>query len=175
MKNRKTVIVAFLLVAAMLLGVGYAALSDDLYVNGTLKLDADKLADTYDKEVYFTDANKETTGTTNVEDTISIGADTNGDANDKVTFEVNSLKTVGEKATFTFKIQNDNDFAVTATPTTTFTNAYFTVEGPEAVTVPANSSVGVTVTVTLKAIPTDGSAQSVTYELTYNVVSETTT
>lgn len=175
MKNRKTVIVAFLLVAAMLLGVGYAALTDDLYVNGTLKLDADKLADTYDKEVYFTNANNSTTGTAGVVDTISIGEDANGDANDKVTFVVNSLKTVNEVATFTFKIQNDNDFVVTATPSTSFTNDYFTVAGPATVDVPANGSVDVTVTVTLKAIPTDGSAQSVTYDLTYAVAPKTTT
>ena len=170
MKNRKTAIVAFLLVAALLLGVGYAALTDDLYVNGTLELDADMLADTFDKEVYFTTEGKSTTGTTGIEDTISIGADSNGDASDKVTFVVNSLKVVNEAATFTFKIQNDNDFIVTATPATTFTNNYFTVAGPVAVDVPANGSVDVTVTVTLKAIPTDGAAQSVTYELTYNVV-----
>lgn len=170
MKNRKTVIVAFLLVAAMLLGVGYAALSDDLYVNGTLTLDANKLADTFDKEVYFTNEGKQTTGTTGTEDTIAIGVDANGDEKDKVTFVVNSLKAVGEVATFTFKIQNDNDFVVTATPSTTFTNSYFTVAGPVTVDVPANGSADVTVTVTLNAIPTDGSAQSVTYDLTYNVV-----
>lgn len=170
MKNRKSVIVAFLLVAAMLLGVGYAALSDDLYVNGTLNLDAAQLEDTFDKEVYFTDEGMSTTGNSGVADSISIGADANGDANDKVTFVVNSLKAVNEVATFTFKIQNDNDFIVTATPATSFANAYFTVAGPATVDVPANGSVDVTVTVTLTAIPTDGSAQSVTYGLTYTVV-----
>ena len=172
MKNRKHVVVAFLLVAAMLLGVGYAALSDTLYVNGTLSVSAEDVQDTFEKEVYFKDAAKDSssTGTGATADTITIEADTDGDVNDAVTFTVNSLKVVGEKAIFTFKIQNDNDFAVTATPSANFTNAYFAVTGPVAVDVSANGSADVTVTVELKAIPTDGSAQTVTYALTYNVV-----
>jgi hypothetical protein len=39
MKNRKIVVVAFLLVATMLLGVGYAALTDELTITGSLKTD----------------------------------------------------------------------------------------------------------------------------------------
>jgi hypothetical protein len=153
----------------MLLGVGYAALSDNLYIDGTLNLDANKLQDTFEKEVYFTTEGKSTTGTTGVADSITIESDKDGHEKDQITFVVNSLKVVNEVATFTFKIQNDNDFIVTATPSATFSSDYFTVAGPVAVEVPANSSVDVTVTVTLKAIPTNGSTVSQKYELTYAV------
>ena len=36
MRNRKTVIVAFMLVAVLLMAVGYAVLSTDLYIGGKI-------------------------------------------------------------------------------------------------------------------------------------------
>jgi len=41
MKNRKTVVVAFLLVAMLLIGVGFAQLTDQLLITGSAGVDAD--------------------------------------------------------------------------------------------------------------------------------------
>lgn len=53
MKNRKFVVAAFLLAAAMLLGVGYAALTDELSIVGTLKTDTTEAMGEFDADVYF--------------------------------------------------------------------------------------------------------------------------
>ncbi len=53
MKNRKFVVAAFLLVAAMLLGVGYAALTDELAINGNLGADISIAEAEFDGDVYF--------------------------------------------------------------------------------------------------------------------------
>lgn len=171
MKNRKTVVVAFLLVAAMLLGVGYAALSDTLYVNGTFNLSAEDADNSFEKEIFFTDERVVDSGTGDTADTIDIGVDDDGDTDDEIIFTVDSLAIVGEKAVFEYRIQNDNDFPVTATPDTTFNNTCFNVTGIKEVEIGGNSFVTVTVTVELIAIPTDGSAvENVAYALTYTVV-----
>jgi hypothetical protein len=56
MKNRKFIVAAFLLAAAMLLGVGYAALTDELAIAGTLKTDTTASMDEFDGDVYFSAA-----------------------------------------------------------------------------------------------------------------------
>ena len=53
MKNRKIVVAAFLLCAVMLLGVGYAALTDTLTINGQLKADNSKSEQDFDLDIYF--------------------------------------------------------------------------------------------------------------------------
>ena len=64
MKNRKFVVVAFLLVAVMLLGVGYAALTDTLIIIGNAHIDLDTANKTFDEKVYFSAAEAtSTTGT----------------------------------------------------------------------------------------------------------------
>lgn len=52
MKNRRSMIVAFLLCACLIVGVGYAAIADQLTVNGTLEYSP--TADSLDQNVYFT-------------------------------------------------------------------------------------------------------------------------
>lgn len=53
MKNRKTVVVAFLLAAVVLLGVGYAELTDLLTVNGELAALTTTSQTDFDADVYF--------------------------------------------------------------------------------------------------------------------------
>ena len=53
MKNRKTVVVAFMLCAVMLLGVGYAALSDVLDIQGTAQVTQGNAQNAFDGDVYF--------------------------------------------------------------------------------------------------------------------------
>ena len=56
MKNRKIVVVAFLVAAVMLLGVGYAALTDTLTIIGNAHIDVDTANKTFDEKVYFSAA-----------------------------------------------------------------------------------------------------------------------
>ncbi len=64
MKNRKIVIVAFLLVAMMLLGVGYAALTDTLTITGDIAAKTDIAQSEFDADIYFSAASivKDDTG-----------------------------------------------------------------------------------------------------------------
>ena len=102
MKNRKIIVTAFLLVAALMLGVGYAALTDTLTIIGNAHIDTDVANATFDSKVYFTAAEAtSTTGTGTVADVASFTPD-------DATFTANKLATVGQKSVFTFTITNDS-------------------------------------------------------------------
>ena len=53
MKNRRIVIVAFMLVAVLCLGVGYAEVSDILTAQGKISVSDTALTETLDADVYF--------------------------------------------------------------------------------------------------------------------------
>lgn len=103
MKNRKTVVVAFLLVAVMLLGVGYAALTDTLTIIGNAHIDMGQVETTFDANVKFVGA--EATSSTGTGTTADVASFTADDA----TFTANKLATVGQMSVFTFTIQNDGN------------------------------------------------------------------
>ena len=107
MKNRKTVIVAFMLIAVMLLGVGYAALTDTLTIIGNAHIDMNQAATNFDENVYFVDAKVTETANVNAStpDTVSFTAD-------DATFTANTLATLGDKCVFTFTVENDSNVAV---------------------------------------------------------------
>ena len=109
MKNRKTVVVAFLLVATLLLGVGYAALTDTLTIAGQANITTGKAEEALNEDVFFySAAPADTTGTSGVADTASVLND-----NDRASFTVNSLALGGETATFTFVVHNKSNHDVT--------------------------------------------------------------
>jgi hypothetical protein len=107
MKNRRNLIVAFLLCACLIVGVGYAALSDTLDINGTADVNQSAAEEAFNEDIYFSDAVANQTGNT---------ASVNGDNNDKASFTANTLKGKGDKATFTFTIKNNGDVAAKITP-----------------------------------------------------------
>ena len=116
MKQRRSVIAIFLMVAILTLGIGYAQLSDALDITGSAATTA-KQADTAFKElVYFSDADAAVTG-----DTASVNSD-----NNKASFSVSSLATEGDVATFTFVVTNESDLAATVTvkPSSSGKNPY---------------------------------------------------
>ena len=82
MKNRKTVVVAFLLVAAMLLGVGYAALTDTLNIQGDFEVSQNNAENAFDDDVYFSAVSTGEGYTASIAD----------DDNDKGTFKVTGLE-----------------------------------------------------------------------------------
>jgi hypothetical protein len=111
MKNRKVIVTAFLLVAVMLLGVGYAALTDILDVNGrgeVSEVNADKK---FDENVHFQgvrhyeDDKIEETHTDKYGNVAYIdSAD-----DDIVHFSANNLAGKGDSVEFTFVIINEGD------------------------------------------------------------------
>ena len=166
MKKRRIAIVAFLLVACMVIGLGYAAISRKLTVNSN----AHGIAGTLD--VYFTEATKGAN---------CVNAKLDGDENAALsaTFTTTDLTTVGSSATATFKITNKEtvdqinakiDYLATNNTNASYYDvAYeFVATGDDAdagVTIssdkqsvtmlPYGQSVNIVVTVTLKAGVTD--------------------
>ena len=165
MKNRRTVVVAFLLCAVMLLGVGYAALSDTLDITGSADVNQSAAEEAFNTDVYFSAAVANETGNT---------ASVNADNNDKASFTAATLKGKGDKVTFTFTIKNDGDVDATVTPklnaTLGNTNPeYFTVTSDwngQSKTLEAGKELTYTVTVELIKTPTETIAGSFLIELT---------
>ena len=165
MKNRKTVVVAFMLVAVLLMGVGYAALTDVLDITGSADVNQSAAEEAYNEDIYFSAAVANDAGNT---------ASVNADNNDKSSFTVNTLKGKGDQATFTFTIKNAGDLDATVTPTLNAslgnTNPdYFAISSDwdgQAKTLAAGEEITYTVTVELLETPTATIAGSFLIELT---------
>ena len=103
MKNRRTALVAFLLVAVMLLSVGYANLTDRLTIIGNAEIDLNTANATFDSKIKFIAAEAtSTTGTGTVADVASYTAD-------DATFTANKLAIVNEYSVFEFTIENTSN------------------------------------------------------------------
>ena len=173
MKNRKIVVVAFLVLAAMLLGVGYAALTDTLTIIGNAHIDIDVANKTFDERIYFSASEAtSTTGTGSTADTASHTAD-------DATFTANKLAIKGEQSVFTFTITNDSnvDAAISVADTklsgaenpSNSNTEKFTVEYayPDGTTVAKNGgTITVVVTVTVKEAITAATSATFGIELT---------
>lgn len=173
MKNRKFIVVAFLLVAVMLLGVGYAALTDTLTIIGNAHIDVDTANKTFDDKVYFSDsAASSSTGT-------GTSADVASHTADDATFTANRLATVGQKSVFTFTITNDSnvDAIISVNPTklsgdgnpSNSNSDKFTVEYsyPDGMTIAKNGgTIKVVVTVTVREPVTSATSATFGIELT---------
>ena len=171
MKNRKTVVVAFLLVAVMLLGVGYAALTDVLDITGTADVNQSAAEESFNEDIFFSAAEANEDGNT---------ASVNADNNDKASFTAKTLKGKGDKASFTFTIKNAGDLDVTVTPklNASLGNTqpeYFAVTSdwagqPKALA--AGAEITYTITVELIKTPTETISGSFLVELTATSVTE---
>lgn len=156
MKNRRIIVASFLICACLVMGIGYAAFSDVMDINGTAEIQKDNV---YDGNVIFTDAvavprldGEATMNTANI----------NPNNPDKAAFTVKDLVTQGEKATFQFTIKNTNTeaFKISLKETTLVNQDaqnYFIVEddlGEEGKTIEANGgTIVVTLVVTLNETP----------------------
>lgn len=172
MKNRKFAVVAFLLVAAMLLGVGYATLTDNLVINGTATVTQTTAENEFNQDIYFSNATTTSTGVTAVVEQSD---------NDKGTITIadGALKNGGESVTATYTILNNGELdAVVAVPTIENNNpTYFKVEtnwGDADQTLTANGdTIDVTVTITLLQTPV--TEQSATFSVSFVATSDDTT
>lgn len=165
MKNRKIVVVAFVIVATMLLGVGYATLTDVLDITGSADIYQSAAEEAFNDDIHFSAAVANQAGNT---------ASVNGDNNDKASFTANTLKGKDDEVTFTFTIVNEGDLNATVTPTLNPTTGntkpeYFEISSDwngEAKTLVAGGSLTYTVTVKLKVTPTETISGSFLIELT---------
>jgi len=124
MKNRKRIVVCFLICAMLLLGVGFAAINGELVIKGELGSALQK------SDVVFTNVNVQwtdhntndgSTVTTSVERTpvATSGSDValGGDAGlTTVSISATGLAETADVAVFTFTIENRNEVAMQVTP-----------------------------------------------------------
>lgn len=105
MKKKKSFVALALVVAVLVLGVGYALATIDLKVNGDITVSPDDS----NFDVIFTDASITTPGTlTGKTDTA-----TTGDGK-TATLSVNALKTVGDKVVAEYTITNNSKAGINA-------------------------------------------------------------
>ena len=109
MKNRKNVLIVFAVLAILCLGIGYAALTDSLTFGGTIE--ADGSASTSEDENLFDI--QYVAGTLNATPTHAVAGKSYitaegviDDVNYNVSYHVENLATVGDKANFTVDVQN---------------------------------------------------------------------
>lgn len=164
MKKRRTLIISLLLVAALCLGIGYAALTDVLDINGSADVNQSAAEDAFNEDVYFTKAVANEEGN---------AASVDSSDNDMANFTAATLKGKGDKVTFTFTILNDSDQDAVVTPSLASdgnTNTrYFSITSDwnaTARTIKAGKTDTYTVTVELLETPTETIHGSFHIELT---------
>lgn len=166
MKNRRTIIVAFLLVAAMTIGIGFANLIDTLTATGSATIKQADAQEEFDKKVYFQSASAVDGATGEA----TFTADTA-----TLTVKDGGLKDEDSPAvSFFLEIKNDTDLTVYITPETVVTNEtnfdvalqYAGINNGYA-TIAPGSTMDVSVTVNCVLTPTADA--STTFTVTFNV------
>ncbi len=108
MKKRRTLIIAFLLVATLALGIGYAALSSTLQVTGVIENDPANV------NVVFTESTFTASSPTDARVASIEGASDAGVPGTAVlSIQAGGLKEVGDTVTFDLKIENKGNLTVT--------------------------------------------------------------
>ncbi len=145
MKSRRIALIAFALIAVLTLGIGYAALTDTLNLNGTASLTHSNAEQEFNADIYFDSVGNCTNCTVTVSD-----ADANN-VKDVATLTINGgLSVVGDKATAVLVIKNESAGTATITPAHSSSTNFDIATDAATYTVAAGGTVEVTVTVTLK-------------------------
>lgn len=128
MKNRKVIVTAFLVLAIMLLGVGYAAVSDVLQFSGNATLSDGQVQHEFDVDVKITAVSED--GSTWIDynpsgaeieraNDLVVGITGVGDdEQDIATFQIYNLTDAGEAEVIWFKVENDSIHDADLTGTT---------------------------------------------------------
>ncbi len=159
MKARRSIVIAFLLVAVMVLGVGFAAVSTTLDITGKADVNPDSAFKT---DIKFTEANALEAGNT---------ANVNINDDNKASFTANNLSGQGDSASFTFKVKNEGDLDATISVTTCAVTVGDTdlfeidTDWDAAQPLDANGEATITVTVSLKNTPKESVSGSFIVEL----------
>jgi len=131
MKRRRIALITFLICAALVISIGFANLVDSLSIVGTSTTSKEQATQVFDNDVYFTNAEALTHGTT---------ASVNADNNDKVSFTANSLVSQGDKAQFKFEVSNFSNLDVNVTTTLTSNATTITDDSGNVTTLSGNDS-----------------------------------
>ena len=148
MKARRLVVLALALVTVVTMGIGYAALNDALFVNGTGTIQKAAADNIFDDEVYFI-------GTPVVEKCTAVLVEGSGDTAgkpDSATITIdNTLAIVGDTATAKFTVTNESDVPVSIVTNTSADSDHFRVTAEYSNNIiPAGGNIEVTVKVVLK-------------------------
>ena len=169
MKARRLVVLALALVTVVTMGIGYAALNDALFVNGTGTIQKAAADNIFDDEVYFT-------GTPVVEKCTAVLVEGSGDTAgkpDSATITIdNSLAIVGDMATAKFTVTNESDVPVSIVTNTSADSDHFRVTaeyGSANNTIPAGGNIDVTVKIVLKQTVSADVSES--FSISFNVSS----
>lgn len=169
MKKRRTIIISFILAAVLVMGVGYAALTDVLDITGTSEVKAKDGEAAFNTDVKFIEANNGTGYTANI----------NPNNDDKAAFTITegTLQGQGDSVTATFKIGNvgDLDATVSVKATSNTNEEYFDVTNNLAtpIELEAGGEAIVTITVTLKKTPTKDISGTFVLEMNATTVETT--
>lgn len=189
MKNKRNVIIAFILICCLCLSIGYAALTDTLIINGSASAAAkedtpdepvDTLEEAFDDKLGFTAVVQATGNSANVSlkngDAAVSTTQTTFTMTDEVTFSAAGFAQKGDKAVITYTITNNHPdlSASIAVPTltdasgNTLSNEYFSVshDWTTAHNVAAVNGT-TTVTVTVEMIKTPIENKEVSFKLTF--------
>ena len=151
MKNRKRIIMAFVLVACMLIGVGYAAVESNLWAKGTVALTAGGASSELDEDVYFIDVPHEENCAANVDvqdqDVVIV----------RITDTNSTMAFTGNQATFTATVQNDASVDVTIVPTPASLSGIAFTTDQASYDCTAGGTIDIVFTITLTAnVPAEG-------------------
>lgn len=159
MRTRRFTITAFLLAAIMVLGIGFAALTDKLAIDGHAVIDKSSAESTFDGDIYFTNVIEKS------DDSITASIDSDDTTKDTVKFHIANFKEVNQEEHVVFQIASI--FNAQANLVVAITNAredYFDVTtdwgATNSTTIAACSNPEepiyktIKVTVRLKSIPT---------------------
>ena len=187
MKNRKRIVVAFLLCAMLLISVGFAAVTNVLDIQGSATVSATVAEEEFNEDIYFTGVvspvDQDIVGNYGDSGVTKYGytANINTNNNDKAQFTVNSLANKNDSVTITYQIANDSQHTATVSlKTITNTNGttqgasgtgdfdfdfYFGTSGTKTVDIEAGQKATVSVTVKLLNQLTSASSASFVIEL----------
>ena len=149
MKKRRTLIISLLLVAALALGIGYAAVSETLLWNGTIENDAVEFV------VKFETVSESAVSGADDDEAVAKILDLSnpGEPGGRtVAPSVDGLTVVGDKVTFNYTVRNYSNVIVELHELTTdFNNEYFklTVGDWDKTVLDINETANVSVTVEL--------------------------
>ncbi len=157
MKNRKNILIAFVLIAALCVGVGFAATTDLLNVDGKLNVDITDIENAFDVSVDFKSV---AVADTSTGDKTKVSANVDSSDPDVINVKIDkgAFNVVDETIVLTCTIENTGSQAATLAFTGTDTvpkNFEITHSFANATntTLAAGATTDATITITMKTIP----------------------
>ena len=160
---------SMLIIAILLMSIGFAAISTTLIINGNAKVSENN----EDFSVIFTAASIDGN------DVYSTAVDA---TKKTITFETSELKTLNQTSVLTYEVTNnssnyDANVTVTCVPSTGTTAKYTSIKNKlenDATVVKAKESINGTLTVTLDKVATENVTEEYTCKLEFNAVERDT-